>query len=46
MASLKGLLADADEESKRWSRDAAAAQKALEQEHGAARELANQASTP
>ena len=43
MAALKGSLADKDAGIERWSKEAAEAQKALEQGSGSARELADQA---
>ena len=46
VASLKGSLAERDKEIERWSKEAAKAQEAVEQGHGAAQELANQANAP
>ncbi len=46
LAALKSSLADKDEEIERRSNETAAAQKALEQGSGSARELADQASAP
>ena len=43
MAALESSVAEKDEQIERWSKEAARAQKALEQGSGTARELAEQA---